>query len=144
MFFTKTNKESNNNNHNIISSGTSIEGRIYSPRSLYIEGTVTGEIISKKELIIGKEGKVKANIKTKNTVIEGSFTGNIISLGDVRVTPTGKLTGNIIHRDTSLITNDGGSIKGKNIIVDNRRIFKIRVNEKLSDIKINPRKISDY
>ena len=144
MFFTKTNKDKNNNNHNIISSGTSIEGRIYSPRSLQIEGSVTGEIISKKELIIGREGKVKANIKTKNTVVEGSFVGNIISLGDVRIAPTGKLIGNIIHRDSSLITNDGGMLKGRNIIVDNRKIFKIRVNEKLSNIKITPRKISEY
>jgi len=144
MFFTKTNIDKKNNNHNIISSGTSIEGRIYSPRPLHIEGTVTGEIISKRELIIGREGKVKANIKTKNTVVEGSFTGNIISLGDVKITPTGKLTGNIIHRNTSLITNDGGLLKGKNIIVDNRKIFKIRANEKLSNIKIKPRKISEY
>jgi len=144
MLWTKNNKDKNTNNQNIIATGTRIEGRIYSPRPLQIEGTVTGEIISKKELIIGKEGKVKANIKTKNTVVEGSFTGNIISLGDVKVTSTGKLTGNIIHRDTSFITNDGGLLKGKNIIVDNRKIFKIRVNEKLSNIKIKPRKISEY
>ncbi|MFA5014567.1 MAG: polymer-forming cytoskeletal protein [Actinomycetota bacterium] len=144
MLWAKNNKDKNLNNQNIIASGTIIEGRIYSPRSLQIEGSVTGEIISKRELIISKEGKVKANIKTKNTVVEGSFTGNIISLGDVRITPTGKLIGNIIHRDSSLITNDGGMLKGRNIIVDNRKIFKIRVNEKLSNIKIIPRKISEY
>ena len=144
MLWAKNNKDKNLNNQNIIASGTIIEGRIYSPCSLQIEGSVTGEIISKKELIIGREGKVKANIKAKNTVVEGSFAGNIISLGDVRIAPTGKLIGNIIHRDSSLITNDGGTLKGRNIIVDNRKIFKIRVNENLSDIKITPRKISEY
>jgi len=144
MFWEKTNKNKNKNNNNIIAPGTSIEGRIYSPRSIQIEGRVTGEIISKKELVIGKRGKVIANIKTKSTIIEGSFTGNIISLGEVKIAPTGKLVGNIIHRDTSFITNDGGLLKGRNIIVDNKKIFKIRVNEKLSNVKITPRKISEY
>lgn len=144
MLFTKTNKDKNNNTYNIISKGTNIEGRIYSPHSIQIEGVVAGEIISKKELIIGKEGKVRANIKTKNTVIEGSFTGNIISSGEVKITSTGKLVGNIIQKDAFLSINDGGLFKGKNIIVSNKEIFKINDNERISNIKIKPKKILEY
>ena len=144
MPFTKTNKDKNNNTYNIISQGTNIEGKIYSPRSIQIEGAVAGEIISKKELVIGKEGKVRANIKTKNTIIEGSFTGNIISSGEVKITSTGKLVGNIIQRDNLITINDGGLFNGKNIIIDNKETFRIIANGKISSIKIRPKKILDY
>jgi len=132
------------NNNNIIAEGVGIEGRIYSPRSIQIDGTVVGEVISKKELVIGKKGKVKANIKTKNAIIEGDVTGNVISSGEVRITSTGKMIGNIIQRNISLIIDDGGLFKGKNIIVYNTEIFKINNDKKISGIKIKPKKIFEY
>ncbi len=144
MLFVKNNKDKNNNSYNVISQGTNINGRIYSPHSIRIEGTVAGEIISKEELVIGKEGKVRANIKTKNTIVEGSFTGNIISSGEVRITSTGKLIGNIIQKDASLSINDGGVFKGRSIIVGSKKIFKINDNEQISNIKIKPKKILEY
>jgi len=132
------------NNNNIIAEGAGIEGRIYSPHHIQIDGTVVGEIISKKELVIGMKGKVKANIKAKNIVIEGDVTGNIISSGEVRITSTGKVTGNIIQRDISLIIDDGGLFKGKNITVYNREIFRINNSDKISGIKIRPKRILKY
>lgn len=48
----------------IIEEGVFIEGKIYSKGSTRINGIVKGEVISEKELIIGREGKVEANIKT--------------------------------------------------------------------------------
>ncbi len=137
----KTDKD---NNYNIIASGTDIKGRIYSPHPIKIEGIVAGEIISRGKLVIGREGKVKANIKTKNTVIEGSFIGNIISAGEVSITSTGKLEGNIIQRDTYLIIKDCGLFKGNNIIIDNKKIFRISDSDKLSTIRIKPKKILKF
>ncbi|MBA7469047.1 hypothetical protein ES707_04309 [subsurface metagenome] len=145
MFSKKVSQtEDKYNNNNIIAEGVGIEGRIYSPRPIQIDGTVVGEIISKKELVIGRKGKVKANIKTKNAIIEGDVTGNIISSREVRITSTGKMIGNIIQRDISLIIDDGGLFKGKNITVYNREIFRINNNEKISGIKIKPKRILEY
>ncbi len=142
IFHLKTDKE--NNYCNIIASGTNIMGRIYSPHPIQIEGIVAGEIISREELVIGKKGKVRANIKTKNMVIEGSFTGNIISAEEVLITSTGKLKGNVIQKDTYLIINKNGLFKGNSIIIDNKEIFKINNSEKLSNIKITPKKILKF
>lgn len=145
MFSKKVSQaEDKYNNNNIIAEGVGIEGRIYSPRPIQIDGTVVGEIISKKELVIGRKGKVKANIKTKNVIIEGDVTGNIISSREVRITSTGKMIGNIIQRDISLIIDHGGLFKGKNITVYNREIFRINNNEKISGIKIKPKRILEY
>jgi cytoskeletal protein CcmA (bactofilin family) len=139
---TKAGKD--NNYNNIIAPGTDIRGRIYSPCPIKIEGMVSGEIISRGELVIGKEGKVRANIKTKKTVIEGSFTGNIISAGEVSITSTGELEGNIIQKNTYLVIKDHGLFRGNNIIIDNKEIFKIYDGEKLSAIKIKPKKILKF
>ncbi|MCJ7727184.1 MAG: polymer-forming cytoskeletal protein [Actinobacteria bacterium] len=144
MFGKKVSQTKDSNNNNIIAEGVNIEGRIYSPRPIQIDGRVVGEIISKKELVIGKEGKVRANIKAKNAIIEGDVTGNIISSGEVRITSTGKMIGNIIQGDISLIIDDGGLFKGKNIIVYNTEIFKINNDKKISGIKIKPKKILEY
>lgn len=144
MFFIKSQKDKKDNDNNIISKETSIEGRIYSPRSIKIDGAVTGEIISKKEVIIEEEGRVKANIKAKNIVIEGNFTGNIILSGEAKITPTGKLFGNVIQMDPFLTIEEGGLFKGKNVITDNKEIFEINNKGTISDIKIKPKKILEY
>ena len=144
MFGKKVFQTEDSSNNNIIAEGVDTEGRIYSPRPIQVDGTVVGEIISKKELIIGRTGKAKANIKAKSVIIEGDVTGNIISSGEVRITSTGKVTGNIIQRDISLIIDDGGLFKGKNITVYNREIFRINNNDKISGIKIKPKRILEY
>ena len=66
MFGKKASQAEDKYNNNIIAEGVCIEGRIYSPRPIQIDGRVVGEIISKKELVIGKKekGKRKMNWTT--------------------------------------------------------------------------------
>ncbi len=144
MFFVKNAKYKKGRYYSIISLETNIEGKIYSPRSIKIEGLATGEIISRKEVAIGQDGKVRANIKARNIVIEGNFVGNIILLGEAKITSTGKLFGNLIQKDTLLSIEPGGLFRGKNIITDNDEIFNIDDKRIVSNIKIKPRKILEY
>lgn len=144
MFFKKPEKEKEDTDYNIISSETNIEGKIYSPHSIKIEGMVTGEIISTGEVVIGEQGRARANIKAKDIVIEGSLTGNIILSGEAKITSTGKLSGNVIQMDALLTIEPGGFFKGKNIITDNKELFKINKGSTFSNIKIKPKKILEY
>jgi cytoskeletal protein CcmA (bactofilin family) len=100
----------------IIAEGVKIEGKFYSPGSIRIDGVLIGEVVSDKEIIIGKEGKVEANIKTNRAVIAGSFKGEMIASGDVEITSTGKFIGNIIQKDALLTIEKGGLFKGESII----------------------------
>lgn len=144
MFFVKKSKNKKSRYHSIITSETSIEGKVYSSRSIKIEGNATGEIISRKEVAIGRNGKVRANIKARNVLIEGNFVGNIILIGEAKITSTGKLFGNLIQRDTFINIEYGGLFRGKNIITDNEEIFDINNKKIVSNIKIKPRKIFEY
>jgi cytoskeletal protein CcmA (bactofilin family) len=115
----------------VIAEGVYIEGKIYSRGSTRIDGTVNGEVISEKEFIIGKEGKIEASVKTCNVVIAGSFKGEMIASGEVEITATGKFIGNLTQKDALLIVQKGGLFKGQSLISDNQDIFKIEIPEKL-------------
>lgn len=122
----------NNKTLTIIGEGVVIEGSLYSPGTTRIDGKVTGEIIAEKEIIIGKEGKVEAKIKTKDAVIAGSFTGNMIASGEVEISATGKFTGNLIQKDALLTIEKGGLFKGESVISEDQKIFEIKSEEKRS------------
>jgi cytoskeletal protein CcmA (bactofilin family) len=123
---------SNNKTLTIIGEGVVIEGSLYSPGTTRIDGKVTGEVIAEKEIIIGKEGKVEAKIKTKDAMIAGSFVGNMIASGEVEISSTGKFTGNLIQKDALLTVEKGGLFKGESMISEDQKIFEIRNEDKKS------------
>ncbi len=126
----------------VIAEGVIIEGKIYSKGSTRIDGMLTGEIISANEFVIGKEGKVEANVKTNNAIIAGSFKGEMIAAGEVEITATGKFLGNLIQKDALLTIAKGGLFKGESTISDNQDIFKIEIIEKNKNILPNRPKLS--
>jgi cytoskeletal protein CcmA (bactofilin family) len=113
----------------IIAEGVKIDGKIYSKGSTRIDGEVSGEIISENELIIGREGKVEANINTSNATIAGSFKGEMIVSGEIEITATGKFVGNLVQKDAQLTVAKGGLFKGQIIISENQDIFKISADK---------------
>lgn len=137
-------KDGSDDYNNIISAETGIEGKIYSPQPIKIDGAVTGEIISKKEVVIGKEGRVKANIKASNIVVEGNFMGNIIVSGEAKITSSGRLSGNIIQFKPFITIEAGGHFNGRNVIIDDKEIFDQNSKNPISSIKVKPTKILKY
>lgn len=109
-------KSNGNNSSSIISEGVKIEGNIHFPYPVEIDGIVIGDITSDDVLIIGKEGKVESNIKTKNAVISGKFTGDMSASGMVTITSTGKFIGNLTQKGGMLSIEKGGLFKGKSIV----------------------------
>jgi len=108
----------------VIEEGVFIEGKIYSKGSTKINGTVKGEVVSEKELIIDRGGKVEANIKTDTSKILGSFEGEMITSGEVEITATGRFIGNLIQKGALLTIQKGGVFKGKSIVSDNEDSYK--------------------
>lgn len=71
------NIEVDNNAINLIGNGTSIKGDITSNGDIRIDGTLTGNLITKGKVVIGASGKVKGEIQCKNADIEGNIEGKI-------------------------------------------------------------------
>lgn len=123
---------SNNKTLTIIGEGVVIKGSLYSPGTTRIDGIVNGEVVAEKEVIVGKEGKVEAKIKTKDALIAGTFIGNMIASGEVEISSTGKFSGNLTQKDALLTIEKGGVFKGEIVISDDQKIFEIRSEEKKS------------
>ena len=117
-------------NITIIAEGVKVEGKINCPGSARIDGTVNGEITIEKEIIIGKEGKVEANVRTKNAVIAGTYKGDMLASGEVEITTTGKFIGNLTQKDALLTIAKGGLFKGESLISSNADIFKLKDKKK--------------
>ena len=100
----------------IISDDVKIDGNLSFSRSAKIDGEVTGDIKSNETLTIGRNAKVKANIKTKNAVVSGYFEGEMHASGQVEIKSTGKFIGDLIQVSSLLTIEKGGMFKGNSII----------------------------
>ena len=123
-----------------IGEGINLDGRIYSPYTIKIEGSAVGEIISEEAITISRYGIAKGNIKTKNAIIEGRLIGNLIASGKVEITSTGAFFGNLVMKDSDFILQKGGIFKGKRISAENEEIFKINKDEILAGLQIKIKK----
>ncbi|MBC8389454.1 MAG: polymer-forming cytoskeletal protein [Actinobacteria bacterium] len=133
MFSKKDVETTGSKSLTIIAEGVIVEGKIRSRGSTRIDGKVDGDIVSQKDFIIGKEGKVKATVKTANAVIAGSFQGEMVASGEVEITSTGKFIGNLTQKDALLTVSKGGLFKGESIIAENEEVFKLNYADKSSD-----------
>ncbi len=88
-----------------------IKGDVTGNEDLIIEGQVEGNIDLKgHNVIIGKNGKVKANIEANNIIVEGQLDGDLNGDEKVIIRETGNVHGNIISPRVTL--EDGAMFKG--------------------------------
>lgn len=117
------------NTDNIIGENSTFEGSIKLSGALRIDGIYQGENLDMDHLIVGKSGKVKANLENDTIVIEGAILGNITASTRTMLLPTAKILGDISSPE--LIIQHGVIWDGHcNINTNNDR----NVNELIQDI----------
>lgn len=62
---------------NLIGAGTVVEGDIKSNGDIRIDGTVTGNIMSKSKIVVGATGAIDGNITSQNADVSGSIHGKV-------------------------------------------------------------------
>lgn len=88
------------------------KGELSADEDLVIEGTIEGTIAHhKKNLTIGKKGRVTADIHASSVLVEGELNGDIHSDGLVSLAKDAVVTGNIYC--VRLIMEDGARFNGK-------------------------------
>ena len=61
----------------ILSSGVSVKGTVKFQKELLIDCEVEGRIDSNGRLTVGKQARIKGDIKTKSVIVDGTVDGNI-------------------------------------------------------------------
>ena len=95
------------------------KGELKADEDLLIQGEIHGSINHSSNLTVGKEGKLKANVKAAFISIEGEVDGDIAGVEAVVVKETANVSGNLISPVVTLREGSkfNGSIdmSGKNI-----------------------------
>jgi len=76
---------------NIIGEGTEIEGKMIVPGSIRIDGTVNGEMQVSEQLTVGRKGRVKGEMLTRDAVIAGRVEGKIVVKNKIELQKNAKV-----------------------------------------------------
>ena len=87
-----------------------IKGEIRTAEELVVDGEVEGSLESQSVVSIGKNGKVRANIKAREVHVIGSLRGNVEVSGKISIQEQGSLVGDIKAAGISI--DDGAYFKG--------------------------------
>ena len=89
-----------------------IRGELSADEDLVIDGTIEGTIAHhKKNLTVGKQGRVTADIHASSVLVEGELNGDIHSDGLVSFAKGSTVNGNVYC--ARLIMEDGARFNGK-------------------------------
>ncbi len=94
------------NNATILTQDVEIKGTIKFDKIMKVDGKFEGEMVTNDgELVVGKTGTVKANVKVKNASIEGRLDGNIVASEKVELKHKAQLLGDLQAR--TLVIEEG-------------------------------------
>ena len=91
----------------VIGSSVKVEGNFVGAGDVVVEGHVAGTLKTSKNLRVGEQAVIKADVDAANIVIAGEVRGHINCSGRVEVLATGKIFGNV---DTQTIAVAHGAI----------------------------------
>ncbi len=95
----------------LISKGLVFNGEIKGNGSVRIEGTFSGTLDVDEEVIIGEDGRVEGNIKSKIVSVLGHLKGNIVAVDKINIDTSGSIIGDIVA--PRVVMAEGAVYKGK-------------------------------
>jgi len=108
----KPNEEPTNKEiETIIGPSVQVEGNFNSKGNVVIEGGLKGTLKTVKNIKIGDDAKINANIAANNAIVSGEVKGNLKIKGALEIKKTAKITGDIETK--LLVVENGALINGK-------------------------------
>ncbi|MHC4269771.1 MAG: bactofilin family protein [Planctomycetota bacterium] len=113
-------------------SDTNVKGTIKFSEAMKIDGNFEGTLITDNgDLIVGKTGTVKANVKVRSAVIEGRVYGEIIVSDKVELKQNSHIIGDL--QTKILVIEEGAVLVGK----CNVNPEGVKLESQKEEIKIN-------
>jgi len=89
-----------------------IKGELSGSEDLFVDGVVEGSVeLAGNNLVIGPNGKVRANVNAKGVVVQGKLEGDIRATERAQLRSSAVVTGDIFTQHISI--EDGAYFKGK-------------------------------
>jgi cytoskeletal protein CcmA (bactofilin family) len=88
-----------------------VKGELSGCEDLYLDGEVEGNIdLRNQNLVIGPNGRVRANVHAKDVIIHGKVDGNVFGADKVELRKSAVLNGDISTQ--RIVIEDGAFFKG--------------------------------
>jgi cytoskeletal protein CcmA (bactofilin family) len=87
---------------NLIGAGTEITGDVSSNSDIRIDGTLKGNLKTAGKVVIGETGKVKGEIKCKNSDVLGEINGKIMVDQLLSLKATARIFGDIVTKKLAI------------------------------------------
>ncbi len=94
-----------------VGSTASLSGVLKAEGTIRIDGVFEGQIETAANVIIGRTGKVLADIKARNVLVAGRVKGNIEALERLEIVKTGGVIGDV--QAASLHLEEGSIFQGQ-------------------------------
>ena len=105
------NRRSGSREAAVIGASIQIDGDVRGEEDLIIQGEVSGKInLLNNSLTVGRDGKVKADVRAQAVFVDGHVDGDLIGSERVCIRSTAQVRGNITSPRVSL--EDGARFKG--------------------------------
>ena len=97
-----TNIETDSNAINIIGVGTEITGDVNTNGDIRIDGVLSGNVITEGKLVVGETGKIKGEIRCKNSEVLGMIEGKIQVKELLTLKASARIYGDIVTKKLSI------------------------------------------
>ncbi|MDD5251783.1 MAG: polymer-forming cytoskeletal protein [Patescibacteria group bacterium] len=95
----------------IIAASVKVEGEFVSQGNVLIEGVVEGSLKTEKNLRVGQQARISADVSAANAVVAGEVRGNLVVSEKLELEPTARIIGDI--RTKNIIVASGAQINGQ-------------------------------
>jgi cytoskeletal protein CcmA (bactofilin family) len=95
----------------IIGPSVQVEGEFVAGGDVVIEGIVSGSVKTERNLRVGEQAKLFADVMAANAIIAGEIQGNLIIRESVELTNTAKVFGDI--QATYINISSGAVLQGR-------------------------------
>ena len=86
----------------VVAKGTTIEGLFQSSENVRLDGTVLGDVVCEKKLVLGESGKVEGKVRSNSAVVMGHIIGEINVEGLLHLNGTANIEGDIVAKKMTM------------------------------------------
>lgn len=124
---------SDNDAGTIVGANVRLQGTLKDTNDIIVHGTVEGEVISNKSIIISESAMVKGPIVGEVITVGGGVKGSIEAKDKLEILPTGKVNGSI--SSATLIIQAGAQFNGKCVTTSGKESDGDKLEKEVKEIK---------
>jgi cytoskeletal protein CcmA (bactofilin family) len=95
----------------VLGKGARLRGRIGGDGDLRVEGSISGDVAVKGQLVVAEGGDIVADVQAGSVIVEGAIEGDIIATAAVAIRSTARVSGAL--KGSSVSIEEGASVSGR-------------------------------